>query len=108
MSGIKGRPKEYRGKPMYNPKLKQRTVVIEEITRLINSKNGNPRFYIRWVNTEQQEQGEGGRWERGGGNTKADASWNYDVNEVGFKPGCTVRIWTNKQDTIVGMERIES
>ena len=46
--------------------------IIKEITRLQNSKNGNPRFYIIMEDGAE-------------GTTKTDAGWAYPIDPWGWK-----------------------
>jgi len=68
-------------------------VRIRSIDRLRNSYSGNPRFRISW--------------RYGAANTAADASYNYEIGNPGFRVGDLVDIELNGHGTIRGITRAD-
>lgn len=73
-------------------------VRIDEITRMTNSRNGNPRFSIGYRHAD------GGRtWAA----TAADASFNYEIGNPGYRVGNFVLMTIGGRGTIVAIEAVQ-
>ena len=70
-------------------------VKIREITRLNNSRNGNPRFAITW-----EDPLNGNLVTR---RTAHDASFNYEIGNRGLRTGDFVEITFTKAERIANM-----
>ena len=70
-------------------------VKIREITRLNNSRNGNPRFAITW-----EDPLNGNLVTR---RTASDASFNYEIGNPGLRTGDFVEITFVQSECIANM-----
>jgi hypothetical protein len=85
---------------------------IDELVRLNNSHSGNPRWRVTLVTSDTND------WSPHTGddcegdhmyrvlNTAADAAFNYEIGNPGFRVGDIVIVTMNGRGTIADMERL--
>ena len=69
-------------------------VTLDEVTRLTNSRNGNPRFRIGYKHADG-----GPTW----ANTAADAAFGYEIGNPGYRVGAFVMLTIGGRGTIVAI-----
>lgn len=76
---------------------------IEGIDRLTNSRNGNPRFALAVSELDDEGHAQGPIQVI---NTGADAAFNYEIGNPGYRVGDIVRLTVNGRGTVAGIEAV--